>query len=107
MASNVLVKPNARGLLLLAGTADSLAARRDDEVINDFRVRTVQKRNHSDFCFTVCHAPSIIFCAVLLKNLWNFDHLIFRIVREGYLHDQCFAFIDRQRRIVAIFLEKK
>ena len=60
MASNVLVKPNARGLLLLAGAADSLAARRDDEVINDFRVRTVQKRNHSDFCFTVCHAPLII-----------------------------------------------
>ena len=60
MASNVLVNPNARGLLLLAGAADSLAARRDDEVINDFRVRTVQKRNHSDFCFTVCHAPLII-----------------------------------------------
>ena len=57
MASNVLVKPNARGLLLLAGAADSLAARRDDEVINDFRVSTVQKRNHSDFCFTVCHDP--------------------------------------------------
>jgi hypothetical protein len=60
MASNVLVKPNARGLLLLAGAADSLAARRDDEAINDFRVSTVQKRNHSDFCFTVCHAPLII-----------------------------------------------
>ncbi len=61
MASNVPVKPNARGLLLLAGAADSLAARRDDEVINDFRVRTVQKRNHSDFCFTVCHAPFAIY----------------------------------------------
>ena len=57
MASSILVKPNARGLLLLAGAADSLAARRDYEVIYDFRVRTVQKRNHSDFCFTVCHAP--------------------------------------------------
>ena len=56
MASNVLVKPNVRGLLLLAGAADSLAARRNDEVINDFRVRTVQKRNHSDCCFKVCHA---------------------------------------------------
>ena len=61
MASNVLVKPNARGLLLLAGATDSLAARRDDEVINDFHVRTVQKRNHSDFCFTVCHAHSLFF----------------------------------------------
>ena len=57
MALNVLVNPNARSLLLLAVVADSLAARRDYEVINDFRVRTVQKRNHSDFCFTVCHAP--------------------------------------------------
>ena len=44
MASNVLAKPNARGLLLLAGAADSLAPRRDYEVINDFRVRNVQKR---------------------------------------------------------------
>ena len=60
MASNVLVKPNARGLLLLAGTADSLAACRDDEGINDFRVSTVQKRNHSDFCFTVGHAHIIL-----------------------------------------------
>jgi hypothetical protein len=60
MASNVLVKPNARGLLLLARAADSLAARRDDEVINDFRVSTVQKRNHSDFFFTVCHAHSFL-----------------------------------------------
>jgi hypothetical protein len=60
MASNALVKPNAGGLLLLAGAADSLAARRDDAAINDFRVSTVQKLNHSDFCFTVCHAPLII-----------------------------------------------
>jgi hypothetical protein len=62
MAPNVLAKPNARSLLLLVGAADSLAARRDDEVINDFRVRTVQKRNHSDFCFTVCHAPFFTAC---------------------------------------------
>ena len=34
MAPNVLVKPNARSLLLLAGAADSLAPRRDYEVIN-------------------------------------------------------------------------
>ena len=40
MAPNVLVKPNARSLLFLAGAADSLAPRRDYEVINDF-----------------CHAP--------------------------------------------------
>jgi hypothetical protein len=57
MAPNVLAKPNARSLLLLAGAANSLALRRDYEVINDFRVRTVQKRNQNDFCFTVCRAP--------------------------------------------------
>ena len=36
MAPNVLAKPNARSLLLLAGAADILAARHDYEVINDF-----------------------------------------------------------------------
>ena len=36
MAPNVLVKPNARSLLLLVGAADSLAPRHNNEVINDF-----------------------------------------------------------------------
>lgn len=36
MASNVLIKPNAGGLLLLVGVANSLATRRNYEVINDF-----------------------------------------------------------------------
>ncbi len=36
MASNVLVKLNTGGLLLLVGAANSLASRRDYEAINGF-----------------------------------------------------------------------
>ena len=78
MASNVLAKPNARGLLLLAGAADSLAARRDDEAINDFRVRTVKKRNHSDFCFMVCHVALVLFqCQIPLMIRIRFSYQVF------------------------------